>query len=43
MQNAKTQALRDWHHAYLNSDNMHAFTLEQIQNYVQTQKELQPC
>jgi len=32
-----------WHHAYLNSANMHEFTIEQIQNYAQPQKEPQPC
>ena len=32
-----------WHQAYLNSANMHEFTLNQIQNYAQPSKELQPC
>ncbi|OQW86958.1 MAG: CDP-glucose 4,6-dehydratase [Rhodoferax ferrireducens] len=32
-----------WHHAYLHLANMREFTIEQIQNYAQPQKELQPC
>lgn len=32
-----------WHHAYLNSANMHEFTLEQIQNYAQPQKDQLSC
>jgi CDP-glucose 4,6-dehydratase len=32
-----------WHHAYLSSANMHEFTLKQIQNYAQPQKEPLPC
>ncbi len=32
-----------WHHAYLNSANMHEFTLEQIQDYAQPQKDQLSC
>jgi CDP-glucose 4,6-dehydratase len=32
-----------WHHAYLNSADMHEFTRQQIQDYAQTQKEAPIC
>ncbi len=37
------EKITSWHHAYLDSANMHEFTLAQIQNYAQPSKELQPC
>ena len=32
-----------WHHAYLSSTNMHAFTMQQIENYAQPLKEFPTC
>ena len=35
--------IASWHHAYLNLANMHDYTLEQIQNYIEHIKDPQPC
>ena len=37
------EKITEWHHVYLNSANMHEFTIKQIQDYAQLQKEPQPC